>query len=74
MRVNSTITTPLQINIGDTQAEVGYAGLVTGLVGLYQFNVKVPADAADGDLPIQVLLASQAIPQTLWISVQSPKK
>ena len=74
VRVNSTITTPSQINIGDTQAEVGYAGLVTGLVGVYQFNVRVPPDAPDGDRPIQVFLAGTLIPQTLWISVQSPKK
>ena len=74
VRVNSTITTPLKISIGDTQAEVGYAGLVTGLVGFYQFNVKVPTDAPNGDLPLQVNLGNQDIPQTLWLPVQSAAK
>lgn len=74
VRVNSTITTPLKFSVGDTQAEVGYAGLVTGLVGFYQFNVKVPADAPNGDLPLQVTLGSQDLPQTLWLPVQSTPK
>ncbi|MDQ6759362.1 MAG: peptidylprolyl isomerase [Acidobacteriota bacterium] len=74
VRVNSTITTALKFNIGDTPAEVSYAGLVTGLVGVYQFNVKVPADAPNGDLPVQVFLGDQAIPQTLFLPVQAPQK
>jgi uncharacterized protein (TIGR03437 family) len=37
--------------------------------GLYQFNVIVPADAPDGDLPLTVTLGGSALPQTLFISV-----
>lgn len=74
VRVNSVITTPLKFTIGDTQADVGYAGLVTLLVGLYQFNVRVPSDAPNGDLPLHVTLGDQDSPQTLWLPVQSAPK
>ena len=43
------ITNPLKFNIGTSAAKVAFAGLAPGLVGLYQFNVTVPADAPNGD-------------------------
>jgi uncharacterized protein (TIGR03437 family) len=50
---------------------VVFAGLAPSLVGLYQFNVTVPQDVADGDQPLQVVLGGEPIAQTLYISVQA---
>lgn len=70
VRVPSTITTPLQIKIGDSPADVAYAGLITGLVGVYQFNITVPTTTPSGDVPLEVTFGGQTIPQTLWLSVK----
>lgn len=39
----NSLTLPLAITISGENASVSYAGLAPGLVGLYQFNVVVPA-------------------------------
>jgi uncharacterized protein (TIGR03437 family) len=61
---------PLEFRIGDAAAEVSYAGLVPGLVGVYQFNVRVPANTANGDAAIRVTVDGQAAEQTLWLPVR----
>jgi uncharacterized protein (TIGR03437 family) len=43
-----------KVTIGGAAAEVYFAGLTPGGVGLYQINCKVPADAQTGDLPVVV--------------------
>jgi len=35
-------------------ADVLYAGLAPGFAGLYQFNVRLPATLADGDVPVSI--------------------
>jgi uncharacterized protein (TIGR03437 family) len=61
--------------IGQSLAEVSYAGFAPGYVGLYQFNIVVPKTAPNGDLPITVTLGpsdlQQTLPQTLYLSVQA---
>jgi uncharacterized protein (TIGR03437 family) len=42
----SSTTVPIQVDVAGVQAEVRYAGLVPGLVGVYQINVVIPATAA----------------------------
>lgn len=42
------------VTIGGTPAEIAFAGLTPGAVGLYQINCKVPASASDGDLAIEI--------------------
>ena len=65
------ITTSLQFNIGGSPAQVVFAGLAPSLVGLYQFNVTLPQDVADGDQPLQVVLGGEPIAQTLYVPVQA---
>jgi uncharacterized protein (TIGR03437 family) len=52
------LTVPMTITIGGTTLTSGdilYAGLSPGSIsGLYQFNVKLPATVADGDIPVSV--------------------
>lgn len=62
---------PVRFTIGDIAADVAFAGIVKGSVGLYQFNIVVPAGAANGDLPLRVTLGDQNLSQTLFLPVQA---
>ncbi len=66
----TALNTSVQFNFGTVPAAVSYAGLAPGFVGLYQFNVAVPAGSPSGDVPLQVLQGGQPIAQTLFIPVQ----
>ncbi len=66
----SRILAPVQFKFGGAAAQVAYAGLTPGLVGLYQFNVVVPADSPSGDVELEVTQAGKAIAQKLFISVR----
>ncbi len=67
----NNLATALQFNIGQIPAQVAFAGLVQGLVGVYQFNVVVPANAPNGDLPVDVSLGALTVPQTLFLPVRA---
>ena len=45
------------VTVDGKQAELIFAGLTPGSVGLYQINFFVPADARVGDLPVTVTQA-----------------
>jgi len=66
----SRVVAPVQFKFGGVPAQVSYAGLTPGLVGLYQFNVVVPADAPSGDVELEVTQAGKAIAQKLYLSVR----
>jgi uncharacterized protein (TIGR03437 family) len=57
----SMVTTPaptanaVSMRLGNVELPVSFAGLVSP--GLYQFNVKLPADLADGDYPVTAQVA-----------------
>jgi uncharacterized protein (TIGR03437 family) len=57
------------LTFGTTPATVDFAGLASGAIGLYQFNIRVP-DVPDGDQPINVTLGGTPINQTLFLTVQ----
>jgi len=60
---------PFTILFGQTPAQVLYSGLVPGSLGLYQFNVVVPA-VPDGDLtPLTFSLGGVTGTQTLYTAV-----
>jgi uncharacterized protein (TIGR03437 family) len=65
----NTLTNPVTILFGDTQAEVEYAGLAPGYVGLYQFNVKVPNVPAD-DWLLTIQAGGRTLAQTIYTSTQ----
>ncbi len=66
----NSLATPPVITLGGVNANVAFAGLVSGLVGLYQFNIVVPADAAVGDLELKVSVGAEAGAQSLFLPVR----
>ena len=65
----NALTTPLQIFLGGVAAQVTYAGLGPGTVGLYQFNVVVPNIAANDATPLTFALGGVPGQQTLYVAV-----
>jgi uncharacterized protein (TIGR03437 family) len=57
------------ISTGDTQATVTYAGMVPTFVGLYQFDVVVPAIAASDTAPLTFSLGGTSGTQKLSMPV-----
>jgi uncharacterized protein (TIGR03437 family) len=58
-----------QVSFAGAPATVQFAGLVQGLLGLYQFNVVVPNVAASDAVPITFSLNGKAGTQTLILPV-----
>lgn len=67
----NSLNAQLQVTFASVPATVSYSGLAPGFVGLYQFNIVVPA-VDNGDLvPITFTLGGQPIAQTLYTAVQN---
>jgi len=64
------LAVPLQILFGQTPAQTQYFGLAPSFVGLYQFNVVVPAVPDNDLLPLTFNLGGVAGTQTLYIAVR----
>lgn len=66
------LTTPCTLTVGgvavDFSAKGSYRGMAPGNIGLYQFNITVPA-VPDGDQPVVVDLGGTGTGQTLFIAV-----
>ncbi len=66
---SNQLASTFQVLFGQTSAQIVYSGLAVGFVGLYQFDIVVPA-VPDNDLaPLTFLLAGAPTPQTLYIAV-----
>jgi len=63
------LAAPLQVLFGQTSAQIVYSGLAVGLVGLYQFDLIVPAVPDNNLVPLTFLLAGVPTPQMLYIAV-----
>ncbi len=66
----SALTATVQFQFGNVEAQMLSAGLAPGFVGLYQFNVVVPAGLPGGDVPLKALVGGESLSQTLFIPVQ----
>ncbi len=56
----STVTSTVTATIGGQTAQVPFAGLAPGFVGLWQANVVVPTGLAKGDFPLIITVGGQA--------------
>jgi uncharacterized protein (TIGR03437 family) len=63
------LAAPLTVSIGGTQATVSYDGLAPTFVGLYQFNVVVPAIAASDSAPLTFSLGGAGGTQKLSLAI-----
>lgn len=59
-----------QMQIGGATAAIQFAGLAPNAIGLYQFNVVVPAVTASDSVPVTFTLGGSSGTQTLYIAVQ----
>jgi uncharacterized protein (TIGR03437 family) len=44
------------VAVGSSFGEIQYSGLAPGYIGLWQINVKIPQDAASGNVSVRVLI------------------
>ena len=65
----SQLSASLQVLFGQTAAQVRYAGLTQGSVGLYQFNIVVPQVPDNNLVPISFSLGGAPATQTLYTAV-----
>src|SRR5581483_4196978 len=64
---SGTLTTVPVVSIGGVKASVPFAGLISP--GLYQFNVVIPATAANGDNSVVAQYAGQSTQSGVLITV-----
>ena len=63
-------TTPLQMVVGSSPANVFFAGLSPQFTGLYQVNATLPAGAAGAAVPVQLMIGGVTSADTLTIAMQ----
>ena len=62
---------PVTVAIGGQDAEVLFAGAAPGFAGLTQIDVRVPATAASGSIPVKMSVGGTPLNQgsiTVWVS------
>ncbi len=69
VRSANSVVMPLEVFFGGLPANVTYAGLAPGALGLYQFNVVVPAMPTNDAVPLTFKLNGTAGQQTLYTAV-----
>jgi uncharacterized protein (TIGR03437 family) len=57
------------VAVGNAFGEVQFSGLAPGFVGLWQINVRLPADVPSGNVPLRVLI-NGAPSNTVTVSVR----
>ncbi len=66
----ANVNAPVQCRIGNASAEVLFAGLAPGFVGLYQVNARIPTGTAAGGAVPVVISVGTATSNTVTIAVQ----
>ncbi|MBX9599524.1 MAG: IPT/TIG domain-containing protein [Bryobacteraceae bacterium] len=68
-RAATQLTRPVTFRVGQSEANVLYQGLAPNFIGLYQFNITIPAGLAPGVYPLAVTQGGQPVPQTVSIEI-----
>lgn len=70
----ATLTSPITVTIGNTtlaSSDVLYAGLSPGSIGgLYQFNVRIPANTPSGEAPVTISIGGFQTQAGVTIPIQ----
>ena len=66
--ITGTLGPAEDVSIGGMPAKVDYSGLAPNYVGLYQFNIEVPA-VPSGNAALTFTLAGRAGTQTLYLAI-----
>lgn len=66
-----TVDLPVQVFFGQTQADVSYAGLAPGSIGLYQLSVVVPNIAAGEAVPLKLNVGGVSGQQDLVVAIEN---
>jgi trimeric autotransporter adhesin len=61
---------PITASIGGQPAQVLYAGLAPGFVGLFQLNIAVPANASTGVVPLTITINGVPSQDNVFIAVR----
>jgi uncharacterized protein (TIGR03437 family) len=61
---------PVTVQVGGSPAAVLYAGAASGLTGMAQVNIVIPATAAGSAVPIQVSVGGNSRDQIVTLAVQ----
>ena len=62
---------PVKVLLAGREAIVDYAGAAPGLTaGLLQVNVRIPADAPVGAVPVSLVIGTKSSPANVTIWVQ----
>jgi uncharacterized protein (TIGR03437 family) len=69
VQLSNTLAGAFSISFGGTPATVTYDGLAPTFMGLYQFNVVVPAVAASDKVPVTFTLGGASGTQKLSIAI-----
>jgi len=68
--VNGTTALPnVTVTLGGQEVQVAFAGLTPGLIGLYQFNIVVPAGVS-GDVLLEITVDGVTTTQVLCLAVE----
>jgi uncharacterized protein (TIGR03437 family) len=68
---DAPLLVPVEFKFAGIAAEMKFGGISKGQVGLYRFDVVVPAGLPDGNMPIEVTVAGEIMPQSLAIPVKN---
>jgi len=68
---SNSLSTPMQMFLGGTQATLAYQGLAPNAVGLYQFNVVVPAIGNGNAVALTFNVGGNTGSQTLFTAVHN---
>jgi uncharacterized protein (TIGR03437 family) len=67
----ASINAPVEFRFGGAPGTIVYAGLAPGLVGVYQFNVTLPATLSAGATPVTAAVDGVGLTQTLFLATRN---
>ncbi len=69
----ASVTAGVSITLGGKALETSdilYVGVTPGFAGLYQVNIRIPDDAADGDLPLSIAISGIPSPDGAYLTIK----